>query len=157
MSISYSSSGDVREILGNPSESEVSAIKISLGRKKATDLINIYLEKAYPGQVPIESSSDIPSIVNELASDLSVYYIKRDLHPGPLPLEDGVKSEYYDKSIDILKQIKDGEISLPEFTGKQGDTLLSSQSEFSPTFDEGPDLGWVVDSDKLENLSNSKD
>lgn len=155
MAINYSSSGDVREILGTPSEAEVSATKIDLGRRKASRLIDTYLEKPYPGQIPFTASGDVPSIVNEIASDLSVYFIKRDLHPGPNPLSDTIKEEYYDKNIEVLQQIRDGELEIPELAGKQS-SILANRSEYHPICDVDNIENHNIDTNLLSDINDAR-
>lgn len=152
----YGSSGDVRLELANASEEEISASLLNLGRQKATRLVDSFIEKAYPNQTPFTVSTDIPVLINTLVDDLSVYFIKRSLHPGPNPLSEDVKSEYYDKPMEILKFIRDGELEIPELSGKQGDSVISSQSAYNPTFQEDSELGWKVDSNKESDIDNSR-
>lgn len=147
----YGSSGDCRLELGNPAEAEVSASLLNTSRRRATRVINSYLERAYPGQIPFSASGDVPELLNSLNDDLSTYYVKRALHHGPSPLSDTIKEEYYDKSIKLLEEIRDGELVISELAGKVGDIGIATQSKYTPTFsDEKDELNWQIDPDKSD-------
>lgn len=150
-------SGDVRESLGSPDEVEYSAISLEMGRRRATNLINSYVQRVYPSQIPFTASGDVPALLETLAIDLSVYFCKRDKHQGPAPLSDEIKEEYYDKSIALLESISKGEVEIPELEGKQGDAILAPQSAYSPTFGEGDELSWDVSSEKLTDEEDERD
>ena len=156
MAISYGVSGDVRSSLGTPSENEYSASSIALGRLRATNVINSYLEKQYPSSTPFAASGDVPALIDTIATDLSVYYLKRDKHRGPAPLSDVIKEEYWDKNIELLKQIRDGELKLPELDAKDTDLIQAPQESHTPIFDEGSIEDQVVDPDRLDEIADSK-
>jgi len=157
MPILFGASGDIRESLGNPAENEYSASNIALAQLRSTNLINAYLEPVYPDSIPFTVSGDVPALVNTIATDLSIYYLKRDKHRGPSPISDLVKSEYYDKSVELLEKIVEGKMKLPELTAGEGDAILSKQSEYNQTFNEDGETDWTIDDDKLEDISDSRD
>jgi len=150
-------SGDVRESLGNPDEVEYSAITLEMSRRRATNLVNTYVQKVYPESIPFVASGDIPGMLETITIDLSVYYCKRDKHQGPAPLSDEIKEEYYDKSISLLEAIAKGDVELPELEGKQGDAVLAPRKKYSPTFGEGDELSWKVSQDKLADEADERD
>ena len=152
----YGQSGDCRLELGNPAEAEVSAPLLDLSRRKATRLVNSYVKKAYPDQIPFTDSADIPLLLNTITDDLSVYFIKRSLHPGPNPLSDTIKEEYYENNIKTLEQIRDGTLEIPELAGKQIN-ILANKSQYQPTFNDDSELDWQIDSDKLRDISDERD
>ena len=151
----YGSSGDCRIELGNPAEAEVSASLLDLSRKRATRLVNTYVEKAYPSQIPFAASGDVPLILQTLTDDLSVYFIKRSLHPGPTPLSDTIKEEYYNKSVKVLEEIRDGVLAIPELAGKQTN-ILSNRNKYVPIFSGEDIVDSVIDPDLSNDISDSK-
>ncbi len=156
MGILYGSSGDVRLEAGDPSEQEVSASLLNLGRIKATRLVDSYLERVYPGQVPIAASGDVPLLVDSLVNSLAVYYIFRSLHRGINPISKDVKEEYWDKPMETLKMLLDRELDLPEFSGVQSDRVIGSRSSFTPIFDVDDDLSSEVDPDLLDDIEDKR-
>ncbi len=152
----YGSSGDVRLELGNPAEAEVSAPLLDLSRRKATRLVNSFVEKAYPDQIPFTVAGDIPLLLNTISDDLSVYYVKRSLHPGPNPLSDTIKEEYYEKNIKILEQIRDGDLEISELAGKQT-SVSSNRSTYTPIFDVDDIENHVVDPDLTRDVEESRE
>lgn len=157
MSCYYGSSGDVRELLGNPGEAEISATLLTLGRKKATAIVDSALEKVYPSNVPFAATGDVPAIINLITDDLAVYYITRTKHPGPAPLSDDVKAEYWDKPIDLLKKIQNREIDLPELTVTLGAQVDANRKDYTPIFDLDEIESAVVDSDLEDKIEDSRD
>ena len=151
----YGSSGDCRLELGNPSEAEISAPLLELSRRKATRLVNSYIEKAYPSQIPFSASGDVPLILQNLTDDLSVYFIKRSIHQGPSPLSDTIKEEYYDKSIKVLEEIRDNKLEISELAGKQVN-ILSNRNKYIPVFSGEDIVDSVIDPDLSNDISDSK-
>lgn len=151
----YGSSGDVRLILGNPTETEVSATILGLERTHATNLVDGYLEKAYPSKVPF--TGDVPALVDSLTNDIAVYYIKRDTHPGPLPLSEDVKAEYWERPIETLEKIAKRELELPELTSGLTDRIESNRSAYTPIFDVDNIESAVVDEDLLDDVEDARE
>lgn len=151
----YGSSGDVRAELGNPSEAEYSADDLNRARTKATNLVNAYVSKAYPSQIPFSLGGE-PELLKTTTDDLAVYYAKRAKHPGPLPLSEEVKAEYYDKSIDLLKAISDGVVELPELEGAAGDAVSSPGSTYIPIFGVDNIENQTVDPDLEDHLTDER-
>lgn len=151
----YGNSGDCRLELGNPSEAEVSASLLDLSRRNATRLVNSFVEKAYPSQIPFTASDDIPLLLNTITNDLSVYYVKRSLYPGPNPLSDTIKEEYYDKNIEVLKQIRDGELEISELAGKQA-SILANRSAYHPIHDVDNIENHNIDVDLLSDIDDAR-
>ncbi len=156
LSFLYGTSGDVREELGNPAELEYSAGDIEDARTKATNTINIYVAKAYPNDVPFTVSS-LPEALNEIANDLAVYYAKRRKHPGPAPLSEDVKEEYYDKSIKLLELIRDGDVALPELVDTSGGDITANRSAYTPIFDLDNIENQNIDTDLEDHIDDERD
>ena len=152
----YGSSGDVRGELGNPSEVEYSADDIDRARTRATNVVNAYLQQSYGSIIPFALGTE-PELLKSITNDLSVYYAKRSKHPTPLPLTEEVKTEYYDKSIDLLKLISEGEMALPGVASALGENFIAPQSEYSPTFNEDSEIDWEIDQDKLDDIQDQRD
>jgi len=153
----YGLSGDVRQELGNPSEVEVSAGKILTARTRATRVVNGRLEKLFPDSIPFTSSTNVPVLIDEITNELATFYVKRMSHKGIAPLSDEVKTEYWEKPMQMLQDIIDEKVKLPELTAAEADRMLAPQKDYTPTFDEADELNWVVDPDKLEDIADSKD
>jgi len=151
------SSGDVREELGNPSEIEYSATVLNLARTRATRVVTGYVEKAYPGKTPFTSSGDVPVLLNEITNELAVFYAKRLNHPGPNPLSEEVKEEYWDKPMEMLKGINEGTIVLSELSTEQGDDIIAKRSEYTPIYDVDEIEKQVVDSDLKGDIEDERD
>lgn len=157
MSIYYGSSGDIRNDLGTPTETEISASIIDLARKKATAVVDGMLESAFPSVVPWTVITDVPDLINSITDDIAIYYIRRSKHPGSLPLTEDVKIEYWDKPIDMLKQIQNGAIVLSAFSvATTEDTIMANRSDYTPIFDLDDAESWVVDDDLEDKISDSR-
>ena len=157
MSLSlYGSSGDVRAELGNPSELEYSADDIARARTRATNVVNAYVQTAYPSQVPFESGSE-PELLKTVTDDLSVYFAKRSKHPGMAPLTEEIKTEYYDKSIDLLKLISEGTVSIPELEGSSGSSISANSDSYIPIFSDASEAeDSTLDSNKVDDVADER-
>lgn len=155
LAVVYGASGDVRAELGSPSELEVSASDILRGRSKATNVINLYIGQAYPSKVPFSSDS-IPESITEIANDLSTYFIKRFKHPGPTPLSEDVKKEYYEDNIKLLELIRDGKLEIPELQGDLGDAIQANRADYTTIFDLDETEEHIIDNDLKDHISDNR-
>ncbi len=153
----YGSSGDIRLQLGSPSETEVAGTKINLGNQKATSVVNGYLETQWPDDIPWSASGDVPDLIKEVTTDLATYYTKRDLHPGPMPLSDDVKEEYWNKPIGFLERIITGDLKLPELTSKTYNALQANREDNRSIFDIDPIEEASPPSDLIDEVGDSRD
>ena len=153
----YGSSGDIRVELGNVSELEVPASHILIARTRATRVVNGRLEKSFPSSIPFTVEADVPVLIMEIVNELSVFYVKRAKHKGIAPLSDEVKTEYWEKPMQMLQDIIDEKVKLPELTSSEADRILAKQKDYTPTFGIGDDLTWSIDDDALEDDADSRD
>lgn len=153
----YGVSGDVREELGNSTETEHSSTLLLMARTRATRVVNSFLEKAFPSQIPFGSTGDVPVLITEIVNELSVFYVLRAKHPGPAPLTKEVKQEYWDKPLKMLQDILEEKIKIPELTASEPSRILSNRGDKSTIFDIDPDTGWVVDPDLQQEVEDQRD
>ena len=151
----YGCSGDVREELGNPSESEYSGSLIERTRKKAKALIDVALERTYPTKIPF-ASGDVPVIIDSLADDFATYYCLRAKHKGPAPLSEEKKIEYWDKPFALLESIANRKKAIPELTSGLKRKILSTTQSFSPIFNLDKPEDWTVDSDLKDKIADDR-
>lgn len=155
MAFYYGASGDVREELGNPTESEYSGSLIERTRKKASALIDVALERTYPAKIPF-ASGDVPVIIDSLANDFATYYCLRAKHTGPVPLSEEKKEEYWDKPFALLESIAKREKAIPELTSSLKRKILSTTQSYSPVFDMDKPEDWAVDSDLKDKIADDR-
>ena len=153
----YGSSGDIRVELGSPSELEVPASHILIARTRATRVINGRLEKSFPDSIPFATEADVPLLIGEISNELAVFYVKRAKHKGIAPLSDEVKTEYWEKPMQMLQDILEEKIKLPELTSSEADRIIAKQSSYTPVFEQDGELEWQLDEDKLDDVSDSRD
>jgi hypothetical protein len=153
----YGVSGDIRIELGSPSEVEVPASHILIAQTRATRVVNGRLEKSFPDSIPFTSSVDVPVLITEIVNELSTFYVKRAKHKGIAPLSDEVKTEYWEKPMQMLQDILEEKVKLPELTATEADRMLAPQKDYRSTFQEDGELDWTIDSDKLEDISDSRE
>lgn len=157
MSIYYGASGDVRAELGSPTETEVSASLLDLGRKKATALVDSFLEAAYPSNVPFASAGDVPAIIDSITNDFACYYIYRSKTRGLSPVSAEVKEEYWDKPMELLKSIQKGEVALPELTSSLDAEVDANRKDYHPVFDVDAPESAVIDEDLLDDVADDRE
>ena len=157
MELLYGISTEIKRELQNPSEEEVSTSDITAAQRRATRLINAYLGSIVMGALPWTDRTGVPAIVDTLAEELAVYYIKRAKHPGPAPLDNSIKVEYYDKAIGVLEQIQKGQMSIPELESVISASLIQCNREnYRPTFDVDEDINQTQDENLLEDITDSR-
>lgn len=156
MALNLGVSGDIRSSLGNPSELEYSAAAIDLCQRRATNIIGSYVGQVYPDSVPFTVASSVPALLDTIATDLSIYFCKRDKHRGPNPMQAGVTVEYWDKPIEMLLMISKGELSIPELEASRGEDVVATQSSYVPVMDLDEIENAVIDPDLLDDIADSK-
>jgi len=157
MSIIYGVSGDVRLALGNPTEVEVPATMLQLGRRRASRLVDGFLEKVYPTKIPILASGDVPSIVSWITNDIATYYIMRDMHPGPMPISQEKKQAYWDDSIALLDRLQSKDVMIPEFASSIVSEISSNRVDSNTIFDVDPIESSTINTDLLDDISDDRD
>ena len=149
--------GDIVEVsreLGNVSDEEISTDDITAGRKRATRLVNSYLEALIGSTVPWTSIDDVPNLINSITEDFAVYYIRRAKHPGPNPLDKNTKAEYWEKPIGLLEKIVNGEIKVPELSNTIADEVRSNRGDYTPISDLD---GSIISEDLTEDIADDRD
>lgn len=154
--ILYGQSGDVRAELNNADEVEISAALINTSRQRATRIVNVYLKKAYPDSIPVTDQANVPVLLDSLTNDLATYYCKRTIHQGPSLLSDEIKEEYYERTIKILEEIRDGETTIPELASVAGTDISANRSAYTPTFDVDDSLEHVVDPNLESDIADGR-
>ena len=141
--------------LGSPSEGEISGALITISLTRATNIINSYLERPYPELVPF-AAGDVPAMIDDIATAIATYFVKRARFPGPGPLAEQTKADYYDKSIEDLKAISKGELKLPELTSKIKRDIKSTQSGYAPIFGVSDTENSVVSPTRLDDEADDR-
>ena len=158
MPLQYGASGDIRELAGSPSEREVPATLLSSARTKATNLVDSYLEKAFPSKIPFTASGDVPYLINDITNDLSVFYLMRTKYPGQSPMRRELKTEFWQPAIDLLEKISKFELVLPELSADvTDDSIVGTRTDYEPIFDVDSIEGQVVDDDLIQDIEDAKD
>jgi len=162
----YAASGDIRVELnaGAPQgadsykgEDEIRGAIITLSAERATRVIDGKLEKTYPNDVPWGSVASVPLLIVSIANDLSVYYVRRSKHPGPGPMSDDVKEEYWDKPMEMLDAMAAGAMELPELASSTSvDEVSSSTEGYISVFDMDDVINQEVDPSRLDDIADSK-
>ena len=128
--------------------------------------INKYLSKRYDLTAnTFQTSTSVPPLIRQLADMLSEGYMWQSLSRG------GAGKESMDRGKDLIKEAKSNleliagyHMDLVNTTGSvisdfsnTAYSVLSNTETYTPTFDEDDELSWAVDSDKLQDISDSRD
>ena len=131
----------------------------------ATDVPSALLTKAIiKGDAEVRSafSSDllaaldalgaVPAIIKSLAEDIASYYVMRGLYHGKIP-STNEWIDRYKEAKETLKNIAEGKKQIEDITVKVG-AAQSTTKDYKPTFNEGDEINWRTDPNKLEDLAN---
>lgn len=169
--IFYGSSGDVRNEINSylqvttaghyADENELPGSLIINSIRKATRLINVYLEPVYADQIPFTVTADVPKYLDEIASDMATYYVFRSLTARLGKIPDEKKQDYYDRYVDwkegILALIAKGDIQLPELsstTPVEGKSVRARNRH--PIFDVDSELNQGPDPDLIDDIERDR-
>ncbi len=129
----------------------------------AENEVNKYLSKRYDLSLPIFSSGGaIPPLVTSLTESLAEAYMQRRMSRGGKEIlayaKDVIKE--VTANLELISQYK---LDLVGATGsiivdmsQTAYRVLSSTSNYTPTFDEDDELNWEVDPDKLDDIASSR-
>lgn len=165
--IIYAVSGDIREELnsgmvagdiGYKDDSEIRGTLITREARRATRRINSKLKGTYPDSIPFGASGDVPLTIQAIANDIGVFYVRRSKHPGPGPMSDDVKEEYWDKPMAELDEIISAGISLSELDamGTSSDEVYHTRKNRTPIFDMDSVESQEVSPDLLDDIADSR-
>ena len=168
----YGVSGDVRDEINSyvltttaghyADEKEIPGSLIIASLRKATRLINVFLEPVYPDKLPLSAAGDTPKYIDEVASDIGTYYTFRASTAKLGRLPDDKKRDYFDQYIEpktgILHQIKNRELQIPELTAESPSESKSTRAPGRhPAFDVDRELSQGVDEDLIDDLNKERE
>jgi hypothetical protein len=128
----------------------------------AENEINKYLSKRYDVAVFNATSTAVPPLVTSLAETLSEGYMYQRMSRGG---KEGMQraKDLITQATDNLKLISEYKEDLVDSSGavvadmsQTAYRVLSNTSGYTPTFDEGDELNWVVDPDKLDDIESDR-
>lgn len=111
------------------------------------------------------TSTSIPPQVREWTEQMGEGFLWQALSRGGAGQEAMKRGKgLIDGVMDDLKLLAEFELDLCDTAGSvildMSDTssrVLCNTRDYTPTFDEGDELGWVADPDKLEDIADAKD
>jgi len=151
------SSGATAGMPGFKKEAQIHESLLTRSATRATREVNGMLETTYPTVVPWGASGDVPVLIRSITEDLAVYYAKRSLHPGPGPMSDDVKEEYYDRPMATLQKIQDREVLLNEIPSDDYPDVYHNNDPYYPVFDMDDVIDQRVDPDRLDDIADKKE
>lgn len=169
--ILYGTSGDVRNEINSyasvttlghyADETELPGALIVAGLRKATRLINVYLEPVYADQIPFQNTVDVPVMLDEIASDIATYYTLRSSAANLGKVTDDKKKAYYDDYVNpttgVLVMISQRKIQLPELSSAspfEGKSIR--QRNRHPVFDINNETGAGPDPNLIQDIESER-
>ena len=169
--ILYGTSGDVRDELNSHvavstaghyfDENEIPGSLIIRSLRKATRLIDGFLEVVYADKMPFTVVADVPRLLDEIATDIATYYTLRSSVANVAPLSENKKRDYYDDYVNakdgLLTKIAKREIQIPELTaGYADDSNLTQATGRKAIFDVDEITAQEPDTDLLDDIADDR-
>jgi phage gp36-like protein len=130
----------------------ITVSRISLHITRAEAYINGKISSRY--DVSGYTSSTAPPMLRQIAEDITSFYYLRSVFTGDNQnISEWV--ENYGEALKLLDEIRDGKVDLVNTAGSligastTTSPIESSTKDLEPTFNEGDELDWNVDTDKL--------
>lgn len=170
--ILYGASGDVRDEFNAhmevttaghyADESELAGSLIIRSLRRATRLINAYLEPVYADQIPFAVAGDVPKLLEQVSTDIATYYVFRSLSAKVGPVPDDKKAQYYGDHVEekdgTLPKLRDRKLQLPELTAQYTDEVKTVRKQGrAPVFDMDSPFNHEVDQDLLDDIEQERD
>ena len=127
---------------------------------RADAYINGFIARRYD----ISAFTGIPPLLQNISEDITSYYIMRSEFTADNQ-NDNTWIDKFKDALDILKEVKDGNIDLfyndgsliPEREKDSNTSFVESNTEnYQSFFDEDKSLNWKVDSNKLDELKERR-
>lgn len=130
----------------------VDASYVSKAISTADALIDMYLDRRYT--VPFGST---PTLISEIAVPMARYWGKI-FHGHDVNHLGEQDVQMYQHCIDALTDIRDGKMDVPGATEKAAtDKVWSTTQDYTPVHDVDDELYHVPDSDRLDDIDDSRD
>ena len=167
----YGSSGDVRDELNAylptstaghyADETELPGNLIIASLRRATRLINVFLEAIHSNQIPFTASGDVPRMMDEISTDIATFYSLRSLSSRVGPVSEIKKRDYYDQYVSppdgILVRIAKGDIQIPELTSQTADDAKAIRADHASIFDLDNETSQRVHPETLDDIAEERD
>lgn len=171
----YGSSGDVRNEINaflttsSPGhvvdEAEIPGALIIKSLVKATRLINGFLSPVYADNIPVTTVAGVPKLIDEIGSDIAMFYVWRSAHVLLGKIPDEKKIEYYDQYVSrnpqepgFLVLISQRKIQLPEFAQQAPNEAQDvRQQSRTPIFDLDDIKDQEVSPRLLEDIAEDRE
>jgi hypothetical protein len=140
-------------------EAQLPDALLTIAVKRATREVNLRLKPHFPAEIPFASSGDVPYTIKGITTDLAVFFTKRAMHPGPAPLSETVKSEYWGKAIEALDKIIDGGIAPSELDSKGAttdDRVYDNVENRTPVFDMDEPMDWGLNENTMDQIEDDR-
>jgi hypothetical protein len=169
--ILYGVSGDVRNEINShvaattgghyADEAEIPGALIIASLRKATRLINTFLEPVYADQLPFTTTAAVPKFMDEAGSDIATYYVFRSATAKIGNLPEQKRQDYYDAYVGqpdgFLVQIADRRMLVPELTAVSPDQAQSIRTKGrAPIFDVDPIVNHEVDRRTIDDIERER-
>ena len=172
----YGSSGDVRNEINAYAalntaghyvdEVEVPGELIIRSLERATRRINGYLEVVYPDQIPVTVVASVPVLLDDVSSDLAVYYAWRANAARLRPMSSEKRKQYYDDHVSeggpdqpkgTLPMLRDRKLQIAEFTATYGDEVQAvRETGQAPIFDVDDEKNWNTDPRTIDDIDRER-
>lgn len=152
---SYSSADDdVRILLSLVTDAVINDDIIDYFIERVDNYIDGRLAKRY--DVPFTQSTT-PPIINDISANLAAYRVLKRLKIEVSEDEEDYARTFYNDGMRMLKELDTGKTEILDNSGNIIEPLnetgiVSSTSGYQPTFNEGDEVEWHTDADKLSDL-----
>lgn len=166
------SSGDVRNEFNSfqdpaggghyADEVEIPGALIIRSMRVATRLINAFLEPVYPDQMPFTTTAAVPKILDEIAIDMSVYFVMRSSRAKLGNVTQEKKQEYYDVYMDpkegMLYMMSSRKMLIPELvTANPVQAKSIRNRNRPPVFDIDKPENWKPSDLLIQDIERDRD
>lgn len=164
----YATSTSILVILpGMPQTSTVSGYTSTVAIidshiSRADSYINAKISNRYDVS-GFDTVGSVPPLLKMLSEDIASYYTYRSQFSADNQNVNEWTEKFKD-AIEVLNQIRDGDMDLVNTTGSliteltdtENDMVTSSTEDYQSYFDEDSPLDWKVDDDKLESINDAR-
>lgn len=148
----YSSADDdVRILLSLVTDAVLSDAIVEYFIERVDNYIDSRLAKRY--NVPFTQSTT-PPIINDISANLAAYRVLKRLKLEIRDEEQDYARTFYNDGMKMLKEVEEGKVEILDSSGNviaplSETGILSSTSDYKPVFNEGNEIGWEIDQDKV--------
>ncbi len=154
--MAYSTEADIRTLLKDPTEDQVSVKAITLFQRQADSIIDSRLACSYSIPVVLDGTSTTPDQIKTIAEQITIYLLSgMSWFAVAQAISMDEAKKRYDQAIEWLEAVAERSQGIPGVTPS---TVIESDTEDYPTiFNLDDENNWELSADQEDAIADTRE